>query len=401
MKSRFAAIMVTGCAVSYLAGWGTHSMVSAGNSGPDKSAAAEGSPQGRRRADADESRKLVARWMDRMDGGDVKQVAAEVPPGDLRVVIHGVMDGVWGDLSAPDRAKLEALIGEWAINDPQAALAWARGLRHPQQREVGLTYIAAALAESDPHKAFEIYTEQEAVTHGFAELKILDLITRLSAEAVAKGPQALLEMQRRIPRNETNGITGVEVVYPDGFDYATMLDGLAESAKNGDWPYELSSPLSQWAVKDPDGAFAYISSKVGEGNRFRFYDLTERLVDRWGASATIEWVGQKISSLEPAARKEFLQMSGILNSPGSLVDVINGVTDPATANELRYEAIQSTASTTPRNFEVLTDLPTGEKIAIISRLRGLKHTDHLKTLMVKWEIPREQIDPLLKTVILP
>ncbi|WAC19278.1 hypothetical protein OVA24_18795 [Luteolibacter sp. SL250] len=397
------AIVLAGCAFSYLAGWGTHSLMVDESNAPNSIANAGSPSRDRRREDIDETEKLVARWMDRLDGAGPTQVAGEIPPGELRVVINGVMTGVWGDLSAADRAKLEALIGEWALDDPEAALSWARGLRHPQQREVGLTYIAAALADGDPHRAFGIYAEQEKVTHTLAEGKILALITKLCGEAVANGPQALLDLQRRIPRNETNGITGVNVVYPDGFDYAAMLDGLAESAKNGqgEWPYELSSPLSQWAVKDPDAAFSYISSMVGDGRRFQFHDLTERLVDRWGATATNEWVGRKISSLAPAGRRAFLEMSGIINSPGSLVSVINGVTDTATANELRYEAIQATASTTPRNFEVLADLPTEEKIAIISRLRGLKQTDYLKSMMTKWEIPPEKIDLLLDAVRMP
>jgi hypothetical protein len=309
----------------------------------------------------------------------------------------------WGDLSTADRKKLEALIGQWAMHDPDAAVAWARGLRHPQQREVGLTYIAAALAESDPQRAFDIYAEQEAVTHELAGRRILDLVTKLSGEAVAKGPEALLELQRRMPRNETDMIMGVEVTYPDGFDYAAMLDGLAESEKSGqaDWPYALSSPLGQWAVKDPDKAFSYISAKAGEGHRFQFHDLTTKLEGRWGATATNEWLGQKIASLDPAGRKSFMEQSGILNSPGSLVRVINGVTDTAAANELRYEAIQSTASTTPRNFEVLADLPTDEKIAIISRLRGLKQTGLLKSVMTRWEIPQGEMDRLLESARLP
>lgn len=403
MKSGPVVIVVSACAISFLAGWATHSVVVDGQAGPRDAPAANESVQARRRTPDDESRKLVARWMDRLDRDDVRQVAGEMPTGELRTVIDGVMDGVWGDLSSADRKKLEALIGQWALQDPDAALTWARGLRHPQQREVGLTYIAATLAESNPQRAFDIYAEQEKVTGWLGRDKILALITRLSAEAVAKGPQALLDLQRRIPQNETNGITGVTVTYPEGFDYARMLDGLAESEKNGsgDWPYEMSSPLGQWAVKDPDAAFAYISTKAGEGYRFQFYDLTGELEGKWGATATNEWLGQKISSLDPAARKSFMELSGIINSPGSLAGIINGVTDTAAANDLRYEAIQSTASTTPRNFEVLADLPNEEKIAIISRLRGMKQTEYLRSMMVKWEIPQAEMDRLLESARLP
>jgi len=403
MNFRPVVIAVSGCVISFLAGWGTHTMV-AGESGRSRDVAAEASSwQTRRRAPDDELRKVTARWMDRLGRGETKQVAAAIPPGELRAVINGVMDGVWGDLSSSDRKKLKALIEQWALHDREAALAWARGLRHPQQREVGLTYIAAALAEIDPKRALDIYAEQEEVTLWLGRDKLLALITKLSAEAVARGPQALLDLQRRIPQNETSGIMGVDVTYPDGFDYAVMLDGLAESGKNGraSWPYQMSSPLGQWAMKDPDGAFSYISKKADAGTHFQFYDLTERLEGKWGGTSTNEWLGQKISSLDPASRKSFLELSGILNSPGSLVGVINGVADATAANELRYEAIQSTASTTPRNFEVLADLPTDEKIAIISRLRGLKHTDLLKSVMTKWEIPQGEIDRLLESAKLP
>ena len=362
----------------------------------------------RDRAPEDADAKVAARWMERLGKGKPGEVAAEVPTADLRSVIAGVMGTVWGELSEEDQKRLEALIGQWAIRDRESALAWARSLHHPLQREVGLTSIAAALAESDPKAAFDIYAEQDKVTSWLGREKIHNLITALSKDAVAKGPQALLDLIRRIPENETNGIDGVSIRYPDGFDYAAMLDGLAEigigiHAKGDDSskPYEPESPLGQWAVKDPDAAFSYFSTKATDGYRLDLGDLTADLTEKWGRDATRTWLGEKVSALDSAGRKAFLEGTGVLNSPSQLIDVINGIRDPSLANEFRYEALQATSGTTPRNFDVLADLPLDEKLEIVTRLRGMKQTGYLQSMLTTWEVPRDRIDSILKDVSLP
>ena len=348
---------------------------------------------------------LAARWIDRMQTGDAGEVAAAVPTGDLRAVISGVMDTVWGTLSAEDQGRLEALIGEWALRDADAALAWARSLRQPQQREVGLTSIAAALAESDPHRAFDIYAEQERVTLWLGREKIEKLISTLSKEATMQGPQALLDLFRRIPENDTNGVMGLGIDYPEGFDYAAMLDGLAESGigihgpgEDSSKPFEPQSPLRRWAVKDPDAAFSYFLSKTGSGYRLHLGDLTQEMEEKWGRDATQAWLGEKVAALDSSQRLELIKGTGILNHPSQLENLINGIEDPSIAQEVRYEALQASAGSVLRNFQLLANLPLDEKLQVVGRLRGVKDTEYLESILTTWDVPRERIDAIVRDV---
>ena len=84
-----------------------------------------------------------------------------------------------------------------------------------------------------------------------------------------------------------------------------------------------------------------------------------------------------------------------------LGDVINGIRDPSLATEFRYEALQATSGTTPRNFDVLADLPLDEKLEIVTRLRGMKQTGYLQSMLTTWEVPRDRIDSIIKDVSLP
>ncbi len=328
------------------------------------------------------------------------EVAAEVPTEDLSFVIAGIMESVWGVLSAQDQRKLEVLIGKWAGRDPDAALAWVRNLRHPQQRELGLSSIAAALATTDPERAFEVYTEQERVTLWVGRERIEPLLSRLFQEKAAMGPHALLDMIRRLPENGTNGITGLAIQYPEGFDYAALLDGLAEAGigTEGAKPYEPTSPLRQWAVEDPDAALDYLVSSVNTGTRFTLGDLTADMKVKWGREPTQAWLGGKVAAMDSAQRQAFFKGTMLLNHPTQLAEVIGGIADHAEAQEVRYEALQAGVDGAPLNFTLLADLPTEQKLEVLGRLRGMEDTALLEQMLSVWEIPAERIGPLLLQV---
>ena len=331
-------------------------------------------------------------------------------PPRISGLIAGVMDNVWGTLTDKDWNRLEVLIGEWALKDPDAALAWARNLRQPQQRSAGLCCIAAALAETDPHRAFEIYAEQETVFLGLGREKILKMVTKLSQDAIKDGPQALMELWRRIPQNGTNGTMGFDLSYPDDFDYAGMMDLMSEegmglykpSGKSNDKPIEPQSPLAEWAVREPSAAFDYILDKFEDGMRLDgYWSLTNKMKEKWGNEATQNWIGEQVAGMDPTQRAAFMKGTMMLNYPGQLKNMIDHIPDSSVAQQVRYETMQSGIPNGPGNFEILADLPTNEKLEVIGKLRGFQDTAYLEKMLNTWDVPNGQIESILKQATRP
>ncbi|MBK1882980.1 hypothetical protein JIN85_11175 [Luteolibacter pohnpeiensis] len=387
-------------------GWLAHLASSSSTDSTDSAAEMRSSePIRRQRERENQDAKTAARWIDRLEHDELANVTGEIPTEDFHAVLAGIMNNVWGKLSNEDYYRLQALIDEWAQRDSDGALAWVRSLRQPQQRSAGLSCIAAALAETDPQRAFDIYTEQDTVYFSLGREKLLKLITDLSQEATAAGPKALIELWKRIPKNGTNGTMGFSLNYPDGFDYAEMMDLMAnegiglyqQSGDSNDKPIEPTSPLAEWAVKDPNAAFDYLVEKLGSGMRLdAYWSLTGKMKEKWGNEATQVWLGQQFASLDTTQRSDFLKGTMMLNYPGQLKSMIDHIPDPSTAQEARYEAMQAGIEKGLTNFDILTDLPTDQKLEVIERLRGYEDTNYLEKTLINWDIPRDRIDAILQ-----
>jgi len=361
-----------------------------------------------RRAGNEDSR-IAARWIDKMGTGDlerIRQVTEEVPTNEMSAVLTGLMDGVWGSLSREEQTRMELLIGEWARKDPEGALAWARNLRHPQQRELGLTCIAAAIGYKDPEKGFEIYTELEKVQMP-SDYALMNVVSGTYKKAAENGPEALLAIMKRVPTNEARGGGyAFPVTYPPGFDFATMMDGLQEAGyfkfHNTDPRkyYSITGTLAEWAMRDREAAFTYLTQHAKDGTSYDFQQMAAWMEEKQGKAQTQAWLGEKLSALDSTQRKELIKGSLLSSSPDELNRFIEAMPTPEAATELRYEILQSAGEAGwGGKYGILNEVPEIEdRLAVIERLENMRDTDRLEAQLKDWQVPQERIDGIVEKV---
>ena len=356
-----------------------------------------------RRAGNEDSR-IAARWIDKMGTGDLEKIRREVPTGEMKAVMDGLLEGMWGSLSQGDLIRMQTLIGEWAERDPEGALAWARGLRHPQQREVGLVYIAAAIGQKDPEAGFAIYSEVEKLTMSELSSAMYGVMFQLCKNAVQQGPDALLDIINRTPKSDRFSM-GLQTTYPEGFDFPSLLQGMADAGhfkREGSnmSVFTVESPLSAWAAIDREAAFAFLAEHSPAGTRHNFYEFTQKVAASSSQAEMKEWIGGKLAAMDPSQRRELVQGSMI----GYPVDYVNRFIEmmptQESATELRYEILQSyNDAGWSVDYGILNEVPEVEdRVATVERLRGLKdyHAEELASQLRKWNVPQERIDGIVE-----
>ena len=370
------------------------------------------------RRDEDVDGKTASRWLERMQGNTrvmtehlkMREVAEEVPAGDYAAVLAGFMESVWGSFSYEQQTQFNLMLEAWVTKDKEGALAWARGLLNPQQREAALQGIAGAVAHRNPQEGYSLYCELDQVTmteETYSPLRTA--ITSLYDQAVAQGPQALLDLLERAPGSKVSG-AGLATKYPQGFDFATLLDGLALTGITGDptlkRPYfQPASPLLAWTKRDPEAAFAYVAEHLGQGTRHDVGGMTGALEEQMGGpDRATEWITGKLLSLEPGQRQTLLAETMISANTTVLDSYLKAMPSQAVADEFIYDAVQGGAMIEIgwAGLDILDRLPDVEqRLAVLERVRGAKHFGYLESLLEEWKVPEERIKALMGTVKQP
>ena len=360
------------------------------------------------RRDGNENSRIAARWIDRMPVDDqekVQSAAKEVPPGEMKAVLDGLMSGIWGSLSSEEVTRLQLLIGEWAQKDPEGALAWARALKQPQQREVGLCSIAIAVGEKDPQAGFGILAELEKVT--MLELfmgNLTEVVQKTCANAAKDGPDALREALRRIPEGD-RWTMGLTIEYPPGFDFHGLMEGMKDDGyfNLADRPSRAMAldPLSQWAAADGDAAFSYLVENAKSGSTYNFHELTDKMAETRGKHDAREWLGEKLAALDSAQRQQLALGSMSLHHSPPLEEIIRAMPTPELQMELRQDLLQAGISSgNTINFELLSELPDLEtRLATLEQLHGMDgDSEEVVDQLRKWNVPQERIDGIMEKV---
>lgn len=359
-----------------------------------------------RRPGNEDSRTAATKWVGRMKSGDVKTVAKEVPADEIKAVMNALMDGVWGTLSNDDIARMQSLMGEWASKDPEGALAWARSLRHPTQRELGLSCIAAAIGQKDPEAGFAIYTEVEKVTIKGLNDILYGVVSQVCDRAAKESPAALLEVMGRIPKSENFG-SSVHVGFPNGFDFEALLSGMTDAGyfkrENRTYgAFYLEGPLSEWAARDREAAFAFLTDHVSADSRYDLIGLSQKLAETSSQSQTKEWLGGKLAAMDPAQRQALVIGSLLGYSSFYLNPIIEMMPTREASADLIYDILQANNNAGwTMDLDLLNQMPEmEERIAIIERLQGLRDDEaiDLASLLRKWDIPQERITGIIGKV---
>lgn len=398
-----ALILLTGIVIGAAGGW----LVKPATPAAPADAVLKAEGPGTKRSSRDDAAKLeksrvATRWIDRMERDGVKDVAKEIPTGDIQATMEKMMASMWGGMDEEQVGQLMCLMEAWAEQDAEGALAWARRLDVPRQREIALTGVAVAIGKKDPMAGFEIYTEVGEVNVHINSDLLSRMMDEVYQQATAKGVDTLLDIARRTPENKTRMLESVSIDYPEGFDFAKLIDGLAKvSSPEGGGrilrSFTPSSPLGKWALRDPDAAFGYALERTGEGRYVSLDEVDYEMARKSGTTEAVRWMGEKLASLERDQLEALLPQSGLLNSPGRLRNYA-GVMPEAAANELRFQAIKAS----PYAIEVLQDVPSVEdRVAMIERLRGVQKPGLIRSALQQWKVPQDRIDEVMKTVTQP
>jgi len=362
-----------------------------------------------RRAGNEDSR-IAARWIDKMGTGDpikMGEVAKQVPAGEMKAVLNELIDGVWGSLSDKELERMKLLIAEWTEKDPEGALAWARNLRHPQQRELGLSCIALAIGSKDPEKGFEIYAELEKAQMPVDYNLAYGVISTAYKNAAKNGPEALLEFLRRTPVSDGGGGgLAFNIEYPQGFDFATLMDGLAQdgyfkSFRQGDSKrFSVHGTLGEWAVRDREAAFTYLTEHAKEGTAYPLDQITTWMENKQGKAQTQAWLGEKLSALDSTQRQQLIKGSMLSCGPDELKRFIEAMPTPEAATEFRYEILQAAGEAGwGGKYGILNEVPEIEdRLAVIERLQNMRDTERLETQLKEWNVPQDRIDGIVEKV---
>lgn len=343
--------------------------------------------------------RTAARWIDRMEKDGVEKVGEEIPTADMQPLMEKMMAAMWGGMSEQQVGQLMFLMETWAERDAEGALAWARGLEVSRQREIALTGVAVVIGKTDPMAGFEIYTEVGEVNVQIDSDPLRPMMDEVYRLAAAKGVDALLETISRTPENKMRIHPRVSIDYPEGFDFAGFIDGLA-AVNRPDGKVWISrsftppDPLGRWALRDADAAFDHALARTGEGRYASMDEMDREMSEKSGTTEAVRWMGDKLASLEPGQLAALLPRSGLLNSPGRLRSYA-AVMPEAAAQEFRVQAIQAS----PYLIEMLQDVPgMEERMEVIERLRGVKEPGFIRSAMKQWQVPQERIDKVMQTV---
>jgi hypothetical protein len=400
MNHKNAHTLLTGMIIGAVAGWLVKPAPQVARENISKEATGPGTKRSSRDDAAMLERGRVAtRWIDRMEKDGVERVGEEIPTGDVRPLMEKMMTAMWGGMSGQQVGQLMFLMETWAEQDAEGALAWARGLDVSRQREIALTGVAVVIGNKDPMAGFEIYTEVGEVNVQIENGPLRPMMDEVYRLAAAKGVDALLEIVRRTPENKTRTLPRVSIDYPEGFDFARFIDGLA-TVNRTDGKVWLSrsftppDPLGRWALRDADAAFDHALTRTGEGRYASVDEMDREMAQKSGNTEAVRWMGDKLASLEPAQLAALLPRSGLLNSPGRLRGYAE-IMPEAAAQEFRVQAIQAS----PYLIEILQDVPgMEERMAVIERLRGVKEPGFIRSAMNQWQVPQERIDKVMQAV---
>ncbi|RYD18866.1 MAG: hypothetical protein EOP88_21090 [Verrucomicrobiaceae bacterium] len=351
---------------------------------------------------AQERGRVAKRWMDRIENEGVDEIRGQIPAGEMRGVIEKMMAPMWGNMTGTQAGQLVSVISAWAEKDPEAALAWARGLDLQRQREIALNAVAGVVGKTDPMAGFGIYSEIGEAAYSVNCDAMDEMMREVYKMAVEKGADGLLDIANRTPLNNESAVLVVQVDYPPAFDFARLLDGLAPMGSEYDpgrflKPIIPTEPLAVWASRDQEAAFGYVASRIEEGGKVYIKGLLDEMGKKSGSLETERWIGGKLAAMPPEKAVAFLSGTGLFSYPADLRKYIAAM-PPEAMPELQFELL--TASQGAR-LEILRDLPVEDRLSMIERLRDVKEPGSIRNELRDWKVPQDRIEEIVRTVTSP
>ncbi|WP_193213646.1 hypothetical protein [Luteolibacter marinus] len=260
MKATWTVI-VPAVAVGFGIGWW---MKPAPEPVPEKSAPpakVSRRPPAEMRSRSAERRATAERTLDELTrephGQAHKDLLAGLSPEDMPALL-GLLEeraGLFG-LAYDDKRLVKDLLLQWYEQDPDGALAWTQSLSSEKDRLALIADLIGHEAKTDLAKAIELARQFSKDNEGNPKIP-----SGLLFESAKGGAEFVVEVCRLGVSNKSFR-TGPGLEYPEGFDFATALNGIADASEAAGPGLTLSSVpgnlLTEWSKLDPQAAYAWL-----------------------------------------------------------------------------------------------------------------------------------------------
>ncbi|GAA5125788.1 hypothetical protein JIN84_14660 [Luteolibacter yonseiensis] len=225
------------------------------------------------------------------------------------------------------------LFAEWMRRDLAAAIAWFEKLDSPSlQGSLGLRLCDYWPADK-PEEGLAFILSHRRLIGNYDQILVLTLSRR--AQQGAAAVEALLKSMRE---EKIDFKLRRPIDFPKGFDFRSLA-GSEEFKALG--PREGGTMfLRGWSSQDKDGLFDWLLENHGVAS------ITSNIViPAPGEEETehMRWLGGRIDALDPAERAEYVRLNRRrwLSPSSGISDFAEGITDPATLDELLVLGVQS------------------------------------------------------------
>ena len=301
---------------------------------------------------------------------------------------------------------MDALFGEWMKRDLEAAIAWFDSVK-----------IESARHRMAPGLSYRWPAEQAARGLEFV-IANKDLFPRGSPwsilvknfEASAReGPAALGGLLGRITDEELRLDFGNAAKLPAGFDFAAFVqtDGFLRNKNES----AVTGLLASWMAQDRETAFDWYLASDGPA---KLIDLVPDDIE--GSHGYWEWLGGKLTTLDPSQRDALLAAAGPLweMESSSAASFAKRIDDRALREKVHEQAAQAIfrgeiqsalehlegIADPARRIEILTSMQEGRMTASLPFRQPVTGDDiiTLRKKLGEWRASESQIEAIVKKI---
>lgn len=185
-------------------------------------------------------------------------------------------------LDYSQHSDLNTIFDRWNTADPQAALSWAKSIKHERNRHYFFKKILEPLLESNPQMAEQLSADIATQDSSWDHQKLIGDLAQTQLELAWKKEnitaEELLKIYEKYPWG--NSTSGSELKhYPSDFDFRQFLDGMTakiNSGSNRTQPSHLPTDiLKNWAMREPQEALDWLCRSLDQKAELPFQDFQD------------------------------------------------------------------------------------------------------------------------------
>lgn len=270
-------------------------------------------------------------------------------------------------MNIPHSQTIAHACRELYYRDGPAAYTWAEGLSPEKLGKQACNIILSAAAPREPALAEE-WAKRYREKYGETVISTMSgtFLRGLMEQGDLAGITGFLA------RNEIDEIYCPSINFPDDFNFPALFKAL-------DGKTQLSSPMSRWALRDPDAAWKYITEHHPSGKSYPeaednlFSNIFHASILRDGSDKGVAWALQKMTALSPEQRASFLgslklhTMEFPPEASTSFVSALSETDRQTIVSGMRDDGL-SNGKTAQRYLNILKVLPREEMIGELTAI---------------------------------